>query len=154
MHEALQDRRRVAGLRCCEHLLDFLCTGQLSQDGRAFDGIRALDLQTCVPCFGIRVVSWSIASAKIYNGDFECIGGVAGWVIQELTFWSRGYGGLREDFGKWKSEDGNWRLVLFKFVLEVSLVENVSFGMLDEEDYAAFMNWRGFSVRFKGRSKT
>jgi hypothetical protein len=62
-------------------------------------------------------------------------------VIKELALRGRGYCGLGEDIREWETENWDWGLVILKFVLEVSLVEDVSFGVLDEEDDATVMDW-------------
>jgi hypothetical protein len=40
-----------------------------------------------------------------------------------------------------------------QLILEVSLVEDVSFGILDKKDDAAFMDRWGFGVGFEGITK-
>lgn len=56
---------------------------------------------------------------------------------------------MREDFGVWNTEDGDGGCLLLDLVLEVPLVEDVSFSVLDDENYTTVMDSFGFFVGFK-----
>jgi hypothetical protein len=61
---------------------------------------------------------------------------------------------LRRDLGVGKAEDGDGGSGLLESIFEVALVEDVSFGVLDYKEDAAFVKGLGFGVGFKCGTET
>lgn len=71
----------VWGIGCCEFLLDFLGAGEVREDGGAFNGCRALDVEAGGPGSGGGVVGGGVAGAEVAEGYFvRGLGGVGGMV--------------------------------------------------------------------------
>jgi hypothetical protein len=80
--------------------LDFLCPGELREDGGAFDGVRTLNSEACLPSGWRRIVGRAIGGAVVDNCDFVGLGWRERWGVDELAFWSVGDGGVGEDLGE------------------------------------------------------
>lgn len=70
-----EEAGKVRGFRRCELLLDFLAAGEVGEDGGAFDGGRALEVEAGGPGFLGRVFRGGVPCAEVDEGDFVGEGG-------------------------------------------------------------------------------
>lgn len=59
-----------------------------------------------------------------------------------------------EDFAEGETEDGDGGVGHFELVLEVALVEDVPFSVLNEEEDTTLLGGAGLGVGFKGCAKS
>lgn len=83
MFRAGEEAGKVRGVRRCELLLDFLAPGEMGEDGGAFDGCGALEVEAGGPGFWGWVFGRRVAGAEVAEGNFVGgRGGVRGVVYQ------------------------------------------------------------------------
>lgn len=70
-----------------------------------------------------------------------------------MPFRGVGYGGSRENIREREAKDRDIGLMLFYFVFQVSLVKDISFGILNEKYDAAIVDSLRFGVCLKCRSQ-
>jgi len=70
-----------------------------------------------------------------------------------LPFWGVGYGGSRENIREREAKDRDIGLMLPYFVFQVSLVEDISFGVLNQKYDAAIVDSLRFGVCLKCSSQ-
>lgn len=92
-----EEAGEVRGIRRCELLLDFLAAGEVSEDGRAFDGCGALEVEAGGPGFLGRVFGGGVPRAEVAEGDFVGGGGGVRGVVDQGAVSNGGDGCLGED---------------------------------------------------------